>query len=219
MTAVSTTMATRKKKTDKPTQRQAYGLTVLMAADKRIRQLKRTHDPSMHGNKFWNSSWAIMDFLLQQGLPAGSRVIDVGCGWGLAGIFCARQFQSRVTSVDADPNVFPYLNLHAEINEVQLHTQQRRFAGLRRTELERQDVLLGADICFWEEMTVPLFNLARRAMDVGVQQIIIADPGRPPFSALCERCIAELGGEVKKWDIEEPVKASASLLIVGALPG
>jgi predicted nicotinamide N-methyase len=219
ITSVHGTMATKKKKQDKQTERQAYGLTVLKAADRRIRQLRRRHEPSIHGNKFWGSSWAIMDYLSQQGLPHGARVMDVGCGWGLAGIFCAHHFAARVTSVDADPEVFPYLELHAEINNVQVTPMRRKFGGLRRQELTDQDVILGADICFWDEMTLPLFQLIKRALAAGAQQIIMADPGRPPFSRLGDLCVAELGGEMKVWKAEEPVRVSASLLIVGSLPG
>ena len=211
-------MVTRKKKQDKQTVRQAYGVTVLKAADARIRRRKRVHDPSLHGNKFWGSSWAVMDFLSHQGLPRGVRIVDVGCGWGLAGIFCARRFDARVTSVDADPEVFPFLRLHAEINGVTVSPLQRMFSGLRGRDREGCDVMLGADICFWDEMTAPLLRLLRRGLDAGVQQIIIADPGRPPFNRLAERCVAELGGQLKPWQAEEPVRVSADLLILGTLP-
>ena len=43
-----------------------------------------------------------MDYLGCQGLPEGVKVLEVGCGWGLAGIFCAKHFRAVVTGVDAD---------------------------------------------------------------------------------------------------------------------
>lgn len=107
-----------KKKSAPKTQRQAYGITVLKGVDSRVRALKREHEPSIHGNKFWSSCWLVVDFLACQGLPLGVRVTEVGCGWGLAGIFCARAFGARVVAVDADPEVFPYLQLHASVNHV-----------------------------------------------------------------------------------------------------
>jgi predicted nicotinamide N-methyase len=211
-------MTTIQKKRERQTSRQAHGLTVLKAADPRIRSLKSAHAPSLHGNKLWSSSWAVMDFLQTQGLPAGARVTDVGCGWGLAGIFCAHRFAAHVTCVDADPEVFPYLQLHAGLNGVQVRTRTSTFDQLGREELEGQDVLLGADICFWDELTQPLLELTRRGLGAGVQQIVIADPGRPPFSALCDRCVTEFGAEVKSWEADEPVRVRAELLIVGTLP-
>ena len=82
----------KKKKTKKVTERKAYGITVLKSADSRVRKLRKDHEPNIHGNKVWNSSWCIMDFLTSQGLPYGLNVLEAGCGWGPAGIFCAKNF-------------------------------------------------------------------------------------------------------------------------------
>ncbi|NKB65877.1 MAG: methyltransferase domain-containing protein [Candidatus Latescibacteria bacterium] len=208
----------KKKKSDKATQRQAFGLTVLKAADNRIRRLKKDHDPEIHGNKFWNSSWLLMDYLMYQGMPFNTRIMEVGCGWGLAGMFCAKHFGARVTGVDADPAVFPYLQVHAQINGVEMATKKARFEELKKKKLAKYDIILGADICFWDEMVDPLYTMIRKAVKAGVQQIIVADPGRPPFVEVCERAIAELGGVTQAWSVEEPVRAEGELLIVGALP-
>lgn len=206
------------KKSARKTVRQAYGITVLKASHKHVRQLKRQHEPEIHGNKLWNSSWLIMDYLEHQGLPTGARVMEVGCGWGLAGIYCAKRYGAVVRGVDADPNVFPYLELHTRINEVEIETLQSRFENVKKTLLAQQDVVLGSDICFWESMADPLFKLIRKAVRSGVQQVIVADPGRPPFEDVCRRCSDELGGVTKDWHVEEPVRASGTLLLVGSLP-
>jgi predicted nicotinamide N-methyase len=208
----------KKKREEKATQRQAYGITVLKAADARIRRLRKEHEPSIHGNKFWSSSWVIMDYLEHQGLPDKARVLEVGCGWGLAGIYCARKHGARVTGVDADQAVFPYLELHARINEVEIETRCCGFEELTAGELAGQDVVIGADICFWDEMVDPVYRMVRRSVGAGARQVIIADPGRPPFSLMSERCARELGGEIKEWEVDGQVKASAYLLIVGSLP-
>jgi len=209
----------KKKKGATKIERQAFGITVLKAADKRVRKLKKKFEPSIHGNKFWNSSWAIMDYLEHQGLPEKARVMEVGCGWGLAGIYCAKNFGAKVIGLDADAAVFPYLELHAKINGVQIETMRCKFEEVKKKVLARQDVILGSDICFWDEMVDPVFKLIEKAIRAGVQQIILADPGRPPFNEMSERCAAEMGGEVKEWEVEDPVEASASLLIIGSLPG
>ncbi|MFH1571906.1 MAG: methyltransferase domain-containing protein [Gemmatimonadota bacterium] len=206
-----------KKKGPKSTERHAFGLTILRGSHPRVRALKQDHEPEIHGNKLWNSSYLIMDYLQRQGLPAGSRVMEVGCGWGLAGIYCARRFAAEVTGIDADPNVFAYLRLHAEINEVEVQVQAARFEDLTKRQLADQDLVLGADICFWDELVDPVYKLVRRAVRAGAGQIIIADPGRPPFDEVCSRCVGELGGEVKEWSVDEP-RAHGWLLIVGSLP-
>lgn len=208
----------RKKATARSTERHAFGITVLKAADHRVRRLKQEHEPSIHGNKVWTSSWAVIDYLEYQGLPASARVMEVGCGWGLAGIYCARRHGARVVGVDADEAVFPYLRLHAEINGVEIETRCRRFEELNADDLAGLDVLIGADICFWDEMTEPVHQLVREAVRQGVQQVIVADPGRPPFTRMSERCVTELDAEVKEWEVDTPVRASAYLMIVGSLP-
>lgn len=208
----------KKKKKEKKTERQAFGITVLKAADKRIRKLKKDHEPAIHGDKFWSSSWVIMDYLEQQGLPPKTRVMEVGCGWGLAGIYCAKNYGAKVTGLDADPHVFPYLDLHAEINGVEIETTWKKFEDIKKKELAKQDILIGADICFWDELTDPVYNMVSKAVQAGVQQVLIADPGRPPFDEMTNRCIAELGAEVKEWEVKDPVKATAFLMIAGSLP-
>lgn len=209
----------KKKSIDKSIERRAYGLTILKAAHHLMRQLKKDHEPSIHGNKFWSSSYLIMDYLGYQGLPIGTRVLEAGCGWGLAGIFCAKQFGARVTGIDADPQVFPYLDLHAQVNGVEVQTRQARFEELRAEELAGYDVMLAADVCFWDEMVDPLYGLIEKAVLAGVQQVVLADPGRPPFNQVCERCAEKLGGQTKEWNVDEgAVTANGTLLIVGSLP-
>ena len=208
----------KKTKSLKKTQRKAFGITVLKAADKRIRGLKDQYEPCVHGDKFWNSSWLIMDFLKRQGFPKGCSVIEVGCGWGLASIYCAKNYKARVTGVDMDSAVFPYLKLHAEINDVRIKTERMKFQGLRKKMLSKFDLMIGADICFWDELVDPVYKMIRRAVKAEVRQVIIADPGRPPFLEICDRCCDKLGGVTKDWELSGSVQASGTLLIVGSLP-
>lgn len=210
-------MAKTKKK-DKQTTRQAYGITVLKAADPRIRKLKKDYTPFIHGNKFWNSSWCVMDFLARQGLPQEANVMEIGCGWGLAGIYCAKNHSANVLGMDADSAVFPYLKLHAEINDVEVGTWRCKFEKVKKKDLKGTNLIIGADICFWDEMVDPVYKLIKKAMKVGVGQVIVADPGRPPFHALSEKVVKKMGGEVKEWEIDEEIKAEAYLLIAGSLP-
>ncbi len=65
-------------------------------------------------------------------------------------------------------------------------TAASRFEKLTQARLADVDIVAGADICFWDELTPVLYNLIRRSLRAGVKQIIIADPGRSPFYALAE---------------------------------
>ena len=210
-------MGKKKNKEEKKTERSAFGVTILKKSHARVRALKEDHEPEIHGDKFWNSSYLIMDYLKHQGLPADASVIEIGCGWGLAGIFCAKEFRSSVTGVDADAKVFPYLHLHAEINGVSLGHRKSLFEDLKKKHLAGYDLMLGADICFWDKMIDPLYKVIRRAIKAGVGQVIIADPGRPPFDEVCEKAEKKLGAEIKEWSTKVP-KSHGWLLIVGSLP-
>ena len=192
------------------------GITLLRSGHKEIRRLKRAnHTPSIHGNKVWNSSFLIMDHLTRNKLDADDHLLDIGCGWGPLSIFTAKRFRCRVTAVDADADVFPYLDLHAQINKVDITTEQLRFEKLSTARLKDVTVMAGADICFWDELTPVLYNLIRRALRAGVKQIIIADPGRSPFYALAEKCDqGGLNSRVVERRSKTPKNLCADLLII-----
>jgi len=78
--------------------------------------------------------------------------------------------------------------------------------------LEGIDLLLGADICFWENMTRPLINLIKRAQRAGVKEILISDPVRSPFEELCEHFSNNGRGEVLDWTASEPREILGQIL-------
>lgn len=187
-----------------PLERNIAGLTVLKNAHPAIRRLKRnTSETSLHGNKYWNSCQLLIDFLHRHPPPRNIEVIEVGCGWGIGGIYCARNFDSRVTALDADAAVFPYLELHAEINQVSVELLHRRYEQLRTARLAGFQMLIGSDICFWENLSAPLFNLVRRARRAGVKRIVLADPGRDPFFEMAENCCSRLSAELQPWQLTD----------------
>ena len=193
-------------------------LVLLKPAHKEVRKLKRdAHVPSIHGHKIWNSSFLIMDYLSRNKPPKKSRFMDLGCGWGLLGIWAKKKFECKVTAVDADEDVFPYLELHANINGVSnIKTRKKRFEKLKKADLEGFHTLAGADICFWDELTPVLYKLIRRAIKAGVKRIIIADPGRDPFYQLVELCEKDktMVADVVERTTTRPKVAVADLLVV-----
>ena len=198
-------------------QRTAFGLKILNSNHKEIRRLKRAgYIADIHGNKFWNSSFLIMDYLKKHPLKKNLKVLEIGCGWGLLGIYCARQFDAQVTGIDADENVLPYMQLHAEQNGVCIVGKKMTFQQLTTAKLQDFDIIVGADICFWEEMSGMLLNLIKRAKKAGVSQVIIADPCRSPFTDLAQRCQKIYGEQAQiegKW-LKRPVNASGEILVV-----
>ena len=191
---------------------QGYGVKALRSRHLKIRELKQFHTPSFHGFRSWPSSWLLMDFIKYKGLMIGSRVLDIGCGWGLCGIYCAKNYESLVTGFDIDPEVFPYLLLHADINEVKINTVRQGFDELSEEQLMNFDVIIGADICFWDSMVDCLKGLILRAIDAGIQSIFIADPGRSPFEKLGRYFVKSEKGEVMDWSVDHPYQIQGRIL-------
>ncbi len=193
-----------------------YGLHVYRTRHQAIRKLKRLYSPGYHGFRVWPSSWLLMDFLENRGLPAGARVMEVGCGWGLAGIYCAKRYGAEVTGVDKDCKVFPYLNLHADLNRVHVVTVEKCFDEISHDQLKGIDVMIGGDICFWDSMVHPLERLVDRAKDAGVRLILFSDPGRITFAQLSENLIQNMGGEMWNRTVQYPYPFHGKILKMDA---
>jgi predicted nicotinamide N-methyase len=195
--------------------REAFGVTILSSSHKDIRRVKREQQaPSIHGNKFWGSSYLLMNYLQHNPPAEKCKVLEIGCGWGLAGIHCAKQYRAEVTAVDADAAVFPYLQLHARHNGVTINTQQQYFEKITARQLAAFDLIIAADICFWDELADTVFKLISRACKAGVGKIIIADPERPPFFNMAERCMDKFQAELEPQVIDSPRRASGCLLVI-----
>jgi len=186
-------------------ERRVFGLRLPKPSHPDLRQLRDQHAPSVQGHKTWNATWLLLDFLRSQDLSSDLRVLDVGCGWGLAGIFCASQCRARVTAVDVDRQVFPFLLLHARLNQVEIRTLEASFDGIATQLLRQHDLLIGADICFREDMVEPLYQLCTRALAAGVGRVLLVDPGRSAFRQFAARCAQTLGGVEQEWTTDEPL--------------
>src|SRR5699024_9935935 len=175
---------------------------------------KQQYSPAIHGDQVWSSTYVVMDYLLTNPPPPQSQLMDIGCGWGLLSVFAAKELELNVIAVDADPNVLPYASLHADINHTHIQTQQLEFDDIEAHHLEGIHTLIGVDICFWDKLQPSLYHLIKRALEAGVEQIIVADPGRGPFHDLSDRCEAHLNGRVEIHHCQEPIQDSAELLII-----
>jgi predicted nicotinamide N-methyase len=165
----------------------------------------------------------LLNYLEAQQLQ-GERVIDIGCGWGLAGVYCAHR-GAHVMSCDLDPEVLPIAQYHAQLNDVTISTQAHGFDAISGAMLTGVSWVVGADICFRGDLMEPLFGLLNRARDAGAR-VAIADPGRPPYQALASRCVEELDAWTGPCETPEPLVAwpgarplvHGRLLTIGALP-
>jgi len=212
------------KETPERHQRNVFGITVLKNSHADIRRIKReTGIATIHGNKFWNSTSLMIDYLSMFPPKQHWRILEIGCGWGISGIYCAKQFDAKVTALDADDSVFTYLQHHAQLNGVNITTLQCRYEKVTTAMLSKFDMVIGSDICFWDEMTGPLFNLTKRARKAGVQRVVMTDPGRPPFRTMAEKCMEYFVSEQRSeysdtvydnWSVPHPYNTSGLVLDV-----
>lgn len=190
-------------------------LTIYPKQHPKVKKLQaKAGYPEIHGDKVWFSSYFIMDWLDANPPAPRTSILEIGCGWGLLGMYCAKNFKAKVLATDADANVFPLLQLHAEANDIRIKTKVGRYEELKPALLAKQDLVLGADICFWDELVDPLHQLIKNALDAGVATIVIADPGRSPFLRLARRCRKLYKGSLRSVAIEKPRKHDGYLLII-----
>ena len=171
-------------------------------------------EPVIHGHKVWDSSLLIMDYLENNPVEKQSRIMELGCGWGVLSAYCAKTFDAKVIGVDADEHVFPFLDVHADLNGVEIKNKVCKFEKLKKSQLGKQDLIVGGDVCFWDELTEALYTTIKKSVKAGAGKIIIADPGRSPFFNLAKRCKKEFGAKKIEWDIYYPKRATGYLLII-----
>lgn len=189
------------------------GLIILKKKHRMIQHIREVlPTPEIHGTQVWGSSFLIMDYLDMFPPDEGVNITEIGCGWGLLSIYCAKIFDANVTALDADDYVFPFLRAHAIINDVNVSTRRNRYEELRVRDLRDQNMVLGGDICFWDTLIDPLYSVIRKAVRARVERIVIADPGRDPFLELATRCKKDFGAELYEWDVKRPRKLDGYLL-------
>ena len=139
------TKAVTKKAAVKSTVQSVRDLTIYPKTHPKVKKLQaKAGYPEIHGDKVWFSSYFIMDWL-DANVPAPrSKILEIGCGWGLLGMYCAKNFKSKVLATDADANVFPLLQLHADANDIKIKTKVSRYEDLKPALLAQQDLVLGA---------------------------------------------------------------------------
>ncbi|MFY9178202.1 MAG: methyltransferase domain-containing protein [Venatoribacter sp.] len=191
----------------------AYGLFLLKPSHPLIRKMRKSIRPNLFGQKTWASSFLAIDYLQEHPLPKQSKVLELGCGWAPIAVYCAQQ-GCKATGMDIDEQVFPYMDVLANTNDVKVKALHSSFAELSPKQLAKFDALVGADICFWENLIDELMAMFERAQEAGVQQIIIADPGRSTFSQLCDACEATWPNAFSHsyWYSLEPNRAEGQVL-------
>jgi predicted nicotinamide N-methyase len=123
-------------------------LIILKTKSKIVKKLKENGCPSIHGYKVWKSNFLIMDYLDHHLIKQCSRVMELGSGWGLLSIYLNKTYNAKVTAVDADKNVFSFLDLHAMINQAKVKTKIAEFAKIKKAKFRKTITFLAVIFVF-----------------------------------------------------------------------
>lgn len=125
----------------------------------------------------WPGSQALARFVLDRPeTVAGSRVLDLGSGNGLAAIASARAGAAEAIANDIDPWSGAAVALHADWNGVDVRFDGRDLLDLDAGELEF-DVLLVGDLFYSERLAARARAFVERSADLG-RRVWIGEPGR-----------------------------------------
>lgn len=190
----------------------SHGVRLLLPNHKEIRKLRKEPTPTDHGHKVWPTTWMLIDYLKTNRLAKGKSVLEMGCGWGLPGIFCAKACGARVTWIDGDGKVYPFLQAQAYRNRVEPDFIAMDINRVGQEILKDIDMIIASDICFCDTLIDPIRRFINRAKKAKVKEIYISDPGRWPFEDLTEIFINEKYAELVDWEVTAPVKSEGKIL-------
>ena len=168
--------------------------------------------PTEFGNKVWATSLVLLNYLEERPFELqGLRVLEIGCGWGLLGIYLAKTFGCRVTCSDLDEHVLPIVQDHARLNNVAVATKKAAFSELDTEFLKDFDLIVGAEVCYSEEVGKEITSLIDRAFLTNLGHILIADPGRPDFQDCCDYTTQKHPTEI--FELPGSVNGKTTLLL------
>jgi predicted nicotinamide N-methyase len=126
---------------------------------------------------------------------AGKRILEIGCGLGLASLVLQRRGADIVAS-DHHPLTEPFLTYNAALNNLAAVPYRLLRWDAPSASLGRFDVVIASDVLYERQHAALLAALLQRLTQPGAE-ILITDPGRGN-SAPFTRALAEQGFEVSE---------------------
>lgn len=180
----------------------------LGAHDYRIRALsdrQQFADPDGHADRLGISSaqWCLFGQVWPSGRllaeamsrfdVAGKRILEIGCGLGLASLVLQRRGADVVAS-DMHPLAEPFLAYNAALNALPAVPYRQLRWGVPLPTLGTFDLVIGSDVLYERDHADLLATLLARHTHAG-SEVLITDPGRGN-SAPFTRALAAQGFEV-----------------------
>lgn len=124
---------------------------------------------------------------------AGKRILELGCGIGLASLVLQRRGADVVAS-DIHPQVEPFLAYNAALNELPaVHYRQLGWDEARPT-LGRFDAIIASDVLYEREQAARIAAVIDRHAQPACE-VVVTDPGRGHSARLTAR-LADGGFEL-----------------------
>ena len=157
----------------------------------RLRVLTDTqqfHDPDGHGDALGISSaqWSLFGQLwpagqlLAQAMHgfdiAGKRILELGCGIGLASLVLQRR-GATVTASDVHPLAEPFLAYNAALNALEAVTYRQLRWDVPLPTLGRFDLIIASDVLYEPAQVAMLGGVIERHANERAE-VLVTDPGR-----------------------------------------
>ncbi|MDD3618516.1 MAG: methyltransferase domain-containing protein [Desulfobulbaceae bacterium] len=112
--------------------------------------------------RLWEAAVVLADYLAGQQFDAGTRLLELGAGMGAPGLAAAAA-GCDVTLTDYEERILDFERVSAAASKL----ENVRFAILdwkNPPEMDRYDIIVGAEILFREEFFEPLLKVIRSAL-------------------------------------------------------
>jgi len=106
----------------------------------------------------------------------GLRVLEIGCGIGLASLVLAQRGMD-ITATDQHPDAKAFLTTNAALNTLEEIPFERVCWDSTDDTLGTFDLIVGSDLLYEQAQVLPLCLFIRRHANPGCQ-VLIVDPGR-----------------------------------------
>ena len=198
--------------------------TMLRVRDTNV-LLEQIHPSTFRGDErlpYWAELWPSSVELARSCLGisnlAGRRVLELGCGLGLAGIAAASR-GARVLLTDYEPDALRFARYNASKNlswdVIEERVEVRLLDWRSDEEVGQFDMIMGADVVYEQRNFLPILKFVRRALR-REGCAVFTDPDRSTgmsFFALAER----EGFDVRINSTQLQIPGGSSTILVGEL--
>jgi predicted nicotinamide N-methyase len=119
---------------------------------------------------------------------AGKRILEIGCGLGLASLVLQRR-GADVTASDYHPLAEEFLRVNAALNGLQTIAFRRAAWSEVQPELGRFDLIIASDVLYERDHAALVAGFFERHARP-VAEILVVDPGRGQCGQLTRRLVA-----------------------------